>query len=363
MLNEFGELSEPIIRRYTIDIINGLSFLHSQGYTHRDIKPSNLLVMNGIIKLADFGCSSNTTLGNDTESAHCTMAGTVIYMSPECMNSSNNIEEDLPDIKYNMNNNIIDNKDFKERRRYGKKTDIWSLGITLVELSTGKPPFRNAAGAIYSVLVTKSYPKFPIKLSDDAHTFLEKCLEPNPKFRADCNELKQHPFLNFTSDEKIKTMHLIPSNLIELSRSSSSSQVSFSTLVNENDRGFDFNFNIRASTAICTNFDNTISLDNNSFIKERPHTSSEIIKRSDKKKKKILLSPIVMSPRTSEFEKFNIEPNRKESFNAENKKDDDNTDDSNFSDFFLSKKETPKEIEKNLNSNNEEDNFLSLFHS
>jgi serine/threonine protein kinase len=358
MLNEFGELTEPIIRRYTTDIINGLSFLHSQGYTHRDIKPSNLLVMNGMIKLADFGCSSNASLG-DTDSGHYTMAGTAIYMSPECMNSSNNIEEELPHI----NSNIIDNRDFKERRRYGKKTDIWSLGITLIELSTGKPPFRNAAVAIYSILVTKSYPKFPIQLSNDAHTFLARCLEPNPKFRPDCNELKQHPFLNDTSDEKIKTMHSIPSNSIELSRSSSSSQVSFSTLVNENGR-LDFNFNNRSSTATF-NIDNAKSLYNNSIVKERPHTSSEIMKRSERKKKKHFLSPIVMSPRTSEFEKLNMEPIRKEIFDVEKNEEvyNDSTNDSNFSDFFLSKKGSTIKKEKQLNSHNEEDIFLSLFHS
>ena len=53
-----GALPEPTIRKYTYDILSGLDYLHSRNVTHRDIKPSNLLVSNGIIKLADFGCSA-----------------------------------------------------------------------------------------------------------------------------------------------------------------------------------------------------------------------------------------------------------------------------------------------------------------
>lgn len=57
-LSIVGALSEPVIQRYTRDILNGLDYLHTRNVTHRDIKPSNLLVSNGVIKLADFGCSA-----------------------------------------------------------------------------------------------------------------------------------------------------------------------------------------------------------------------------------------------------------------------------------------------------------------
>jgi serine/threonine protein kinase len=55
-----GPLAEPVIRRYTSDILAGLAFLHSKRFIHRDIKPSNLLICNGVIKVADFGCSSSS---------------------------------------------------------------------------------------------------------------------------------------------------------------------------------------------------------------------------------------------------------------------------------------------------------------
>ena len=53
-----GAFPEPLIRSYTVDIVEGLSFLHSKMFIHRDIKPTNLLVSKGVVKLADFGCSS-----------------------------------------------------------------------------------------------------------------------------------------------------------------------------------------------------------------------------------------------------------------------------------------------------------------
>lgn len=53
-----GAFPEPLLRRYTADIIEGLYFIHSKQIIHRDIKPTNLLVSGGVVKLADFGCAS-----------------------------------------------------------------------------------------------------------------------------------------------------------------------------------------------------------------------------------------------------------------------------------------------------------------
>jgi serine/threonine protein kinase len=78
---------------------------------------------------------------------------------------------------------------------YGKATDIWSFGISLVEMATAKPPFVSAAAAIYAVCVRKEYPKFPSTMSNEANDFLSKCLVEDPKFRATTSELLNHPFL------------------------------------------------------------------------------------------------------------------------------------------------------------------------
>ena len=64
--------------------------------------------------------------------------------------------------------------DTYKRHGYGRKADIWSLGVTLSEISTGKSPYRTAAAAIYSVCVSKKYPTFAENMSADAHSFLSR---------------------------------------------------------------------------------------------------------------------------------------------------------------------------------------------
>ena len=65
-----------------------------------------------------------------------------------------------------------------KRHGYGRKADVWSLGVTLSEMSTGRSPYRTAAAAIYSVCVSKKYPSFPDEMSADAHSFLSRYTVP-----------------------------------------------------------------------------------------------------------------------------------------------------------------------------------------
>jgi serine/threonine protein kinase len=200
-LHEFGGLAESIMRRYTSDIVSGLVYLHSKGIIHRDIKSSNLLVFNGTIKLADFGCAAISSLENMDSSAfgqsmHATMAGTTIYMSPEIMQLGNSMSPTKdskvdPSLDYEQTAHNPNTSS----KGYGRKTDIWSLGITLVEMATGKAPFRNAAAAIYSVCVAKEYPSFPSTMSAEAREFLSCCLVENPQDRSSSQQLLDHPFL------------------------------------------------------------------------------------------------------------------------------------------------------------------------
>lgn len=171
LLGKFGSFPESVVRMYTRQLLQGLQYLHKNGIMHRDIKGANILVDNkGCIKLADFGASKQV-VELVTLSGAKSMKGTPYWMAPEVIRQTGH---SLP-------------------------ADIWSVGCTVIEMATGKPPWSQQfqeVAALFHIGTTKSHPPIPDHLSHDAKDFLLKCLKKEPHLRPTATELLQHPFAN-----------------------------------------------------------------------------------------------------------------------------------------------------------------------
>ncbi|XP_027349795.1 mitogen-activated protein kinase kinase kinase NPK1 [Abrus precatorius] len=171
LLGKFGAFPEAVIRTYTKQLLLGLEYLHKNGIMHRDIKGANILVDNkGCIKLADFGASKQV-VELATISGAKSMKGTPYWMAPEVILQTG----------------------------HSFSADIWSVGCTVIEMATGKPPwsqqYQQEVAALFHIGTTKSHPPIPEHLSVAAKDFLLKCLQKEPILRPSASELLQHPFV------------------------------------------------------------------------------------------------------------------------------------------------------------------------
>ncbi|KAG8077655.1 hypothetical protein GUJ93_ZPchr0007g4161 [Zizania palustris] len=159
-----GQLPEPALRAYAGDVARGLAYLHGKSLVHGDVKARNVVIGgDGRARLTDFGCArAIDSVGP--------IGGTPAFMAPEVARGE----------------------------EQGPAADVWALGCTIIEMATGRAPWRDMddiLAAVHRIGFTDAVPEVPEGLSAEAKDFLDVCFKRKTTERSTAAQLLEHPFI------------------------------------------------------------------------------------------------------------------------------------------------------------------------
>jgi hypothetical protein len=206
--NQNYYLPEPHIAYILREVLNALVYLHADHRIHRDIKAANILLSDqGAVKVSDFGVSAQLT---GTAAKRRTFVGSPLWMAPEVIaqtlptKTTPNTSTTSPGI--NSTNATNANKN-EEVGGYDESVDIWSLGVTAIEMAEGNPPHSHLANIQALFAIVREQPPTLASTSSkmksgsgraysrEFEDFVCLCLQKDPSQRPSAIDLLMHPFV------------------------------------------------------------------------------------------------------------------------------------------------------------------------
>lgn len=183
-------LSPAKLRYFWEQMLEAVQQVHDNNIIHADLKPGNFLLVQGNLKVIDFGLATEITPGHDYILRRF-IGGTKEYMSPETM------------AGYIIEEGVINHEAMREREgvKVSPKSDVWALGIILYQTVYGTLPFSSVPGGKLAKIKVLGDPHIPVEFEDVKNLnpllldTMRRCLQKSPEKRASIEELLNHPYL------------------------------------------------------------------------------------------------------------------------------------------------------------------------